>query len=161
MRVSWAVVRRKRIRSNVISERKPLWWNAQGTCGVVLWVGFGDSGGYLMVPDSTRFQTENRNRGSTLLKNRVSASVGSGAECFKYRNPRAAAPVRYLIPKATALENYPILRTNSRLQSKYPILFDEQPTKCNSRPQWACEGATHTTDANRNVCHCVVYKLAP
>ena len=34
-------------------------------------------GRFQRVPDSTRFQIENWNRGSTLLKNRVPASVGS------------------------------------------------------------------------------------
>ena len=41
-------------------------------------------GRFRRVPDSTWFQIENRNRGSTLLKNRVPASVGSGTEHFKY-----------------------------------------------------------------------------
>ena len=81
------------------------------------------------VKDSTRFQIENRNCGSTLLKNRVPASVGSGAESFKYPITRAKARV----------VKYPILRTNNQLQSKYPIP-DEPMTKCNSRLQGTCKG---------------------
>ena len=72
-------------------------------------VGLGGSGGYPIPP---RFQIENRNRGSTLLKNRVPASVGSGAERFKYPIPRAAAPVKYPLPRAETLVKYQILKTN-------------------------------------------------
>ena len=59
-------------------------------------------GQFRWVPCSTRFQIENWNRGSTLLKNRVAASVGSGSESFKYPIPRATAPVKYPIPKAVS-----------------------------------------------------------
>ena len=87
---------------------------------VWLELGLGGSGG---SPSSTRFQIENRNRGSTLLKNRVPAIVGSGTE------------TRFPKPPSS---KYPVLETDSA-----PIEIPGYPTKCNSRLQQTCEGATH------------------
>ena len=112
---------------------------------------------FQQVPDSTRFQIENRSRGSTLLKNQVPASGGSGAESFKSRFPcRASSPVKYLIQ-----------RTNSRFQSNtwFSLMSRRQNVTldCSKLVK-----APHTTDANRNVralicivCHWVIYKLVP
>ena len=85
-------------------------------------------GRFRRFPGSTRFQIENRNHSSTLLKNRVPASVGSGTmgsgtETIPF--PRAAAPVKYRIPKAGSRSR---LRQNTRfwgptrLQLKYPVV---------------------------------------
>ena len=56
-------------------------------------------GRFWRVPGSNRFQIENRNCGSTLLKNQVPASVGSGTETFKYLILKDVALVKYPIPK--------------------------------------------------------------
>ena len=55
--------------------------------------------GVLAGTGSNRFQIENRNCGSTLLKNQVPASVGSGTETFKYLILKDVALVKYPIPK--------------------------------------------------------------
>ena len=103
-------------------------------------------GQFCRFPGSTRFQIENRNRGSTLLKNRVPASVGSRTDT---RFPKPA-PAKYPVlgTDSAPIEIPGCLSSNyraesHRLQSKYPILFDEPPTKCNSSLQRTCEGATH------------------
>ena len=78
-------------------------------------------GRFRRVPDSTWFQIENRNRGSTLLTKRVPASLSSGADSFKYLIPRAEALVKFWGPDSLWWAT----------------------DKCNSRLQRTCEGAAH------------------
>ena len=119
-------------------------------------------GRFRWVLDSTWFQIENRNLGSALLKNRVPASVGSGADSFKYPIPRAAAPVKYPIPRAKALVKYRFWDPTPGFSqnTQFSLMSHRQNVTLD------CSELTkvpHTTDANRNVCailcissmHCV------
>ena len=123
-------------------------------------------GQFRQFAGSTRFQIENRNRGSTFLKNRVprkhrfwnrDLQIPDSQSRLSWFWGPTRLQLKYLVVWA------PTLRAEShRLQSKYPILFHEPPTKCNSRLQRTCEGATHNWCKPQCLCivvctcmHCV------